>query len=86
MNKDQIREQIIALVRQYGDIATQKPAFEPGTPKELYVVPVPGSYNGVQGMRYCWAPIGDRALAIASSESNAPVMVVENWRARLARK
>jgi CDP-6-deoxy-D-xylo-4-hexulose-3-dehydrase len=30
MNKDQIRMQIIELVKQYGELATRPPAFEPG--------------------------------------------------------
>ncbi len=46
MNKDQIREQIIALVRQYGDIATQKPAFEPGQT----VIPPSGKVIGAREM------------------------------------
>jgi CDP-6-deoxy-D-xylo-4-hexulose-3-dehydrase len=46
MNKDQIREQIIQLVRQYGEITTQRPAFEPGKT----VVPPSGKVIGAREM------------------------------------
>lgn len=46
MNKDQIREQIIALVRQYGEMATQKQAFEPGQS----VIPPSGKVIGGREM------------------------------------
>ena len=46
MNKDQIREQIINLVRQYGNLATERPAFEPGQT----VVPPSGKVIGGREM------------------------------------
>jgi CDP-6-deoxy-D-xylo-4-hexulose-3-dehydrase len=46
MNKDQIREQIIELVRQYGALATQRPQFEPGQT----VVPPSGRVIGAREM------------------------------------
>ena len=61
--------------------------FEAGVPRELYVVPVPGSYTGAEGRRFEWAlaPAGDRIIAVTNPESNAPIMVVDTWRARLTR-
>ncbi|WEY39436.1 lipopolysaccharide biosynthesis protein RfbH [Paraburkholderia sp. SUR17] len=46
MNKDQIREQIIQLVKQYGELATQPRAFEPGQT----VVPPSGKVIGAKEM------------------------------------
>lgn len=46
MNKDQIREQIIRLVQQYGELATQRPAFEPGKT----VIPPSGKVIGAREM------------------------------------
>jgi CDP-4-dehydro-6-deoxyglucose reductase, E1 len=46
MNKDQIREQIIELVRQYGALATQRPQFEPGQ----MAVPPSGRVIGAREM------------------------------------
>jgi Tol biopolymer transport system component len=60
-----------------------QPAFEAGTPKDLYAITVPGSYNGAQGSHFAWALSAGGVVALTSSESNAPVMVIENWRAKL---
>jgi CDP-6-deoxy-D-xylo-4-hexulose-3-dehydrase len=46
MNKDQIREQIISLVRQYGELASTTPVFEPGRS----VVPPSGKVIGAHEM------------------------------------
>ena len=46
MNKDQIREQIIRLVQQYGELATERPAFEPGKT----VIPPSGKVIGAREM------------------------------------
>jgi CDP-6-deoxy-D-xylo-4-hexulose-3-dehydrase len=46
MNKDQIREQIIQLVRQYGELATQPKAFQPGQT----TVPPSGKVIGAREM------------------------------------
>ena len=46
MNKDQIREQIIQLVQQYGTLASQRPAFEPGKT----VIPPSGKVIGAREM------------------------------------
>lgn len=46
MNKDQIREQILQLVRRYGDLATQPPAFESGKT----VIPPSGKVIGAREM------------------------------------
>ncbi|WP_017773062.1 lipopolysaccharide biosynthesis protein RfbH [Paraburkholderia kururiensis] len=46
MNKDQIREQIIQLVKQYGELATQPRTFEPGQT----VVPPSGKVIGAKEM------------------------------------
>jgi CDP-4-dehydro-6-deoxyglucose reductase, E1 len=46
MNKDQIREQIIQLVKQYGELATQRPPFEPGQT----LVPPSGKVIGAREM------------------------------------
>ncbi len=54
MSKEQIREQIIALVRQYGDLATQPKTFEAGAS----VIPPAGKVIGANEM----ALMGDAAL------------------------
>jgi CDP-6-deoxy-D-xylo-4-hexulose-3-dehydrase len=46
MNKDHIREQIIQLVRQYGELATQPKAFQPGQT----TVPPSGKVIGAREM------------------------------------
>ncbi|KUY47711.1 lipopolysaccharide biosynthesis protein RfbH [Burkholderia sp. RF2-non_BP3] len=46
MNTDQIRTQIIELVKQYGELATRRPAFEPGQT----VVPPSGKVIGAREM------------------------------------
>ncbi|HDR9512007.1 lipopolysaccharide biosynthesis protein RfbH [Burkholderia cepacia] len=46
MNKDQIRMQIIELVKQYGELATRRPAFEPGQT----AVPPSGKVIGAREM------------------------------------
>jgi len=46
MNKDHLREQIVELVRQYGSLATQRSAFEPGQT----VVPPSGKVIGAHEM------------------------------------
>ncbi|MDB5799550.1 MAG: CDP-6-deoxy-D-xylo-4-hexulose-3-dehydrase [Rhodocyclales bacterium] len=48
MSKEQIREQIIALVRQYGEIATQPRAFVPGES----VIPPAGKVIGASEMEF----------------------------------
>jgi len=46
MNKDQLREQIIHLVQQYGTLATQQAAFQPGQT----VIPPSGKVIGAREM------------------------------------
>ena len=46
MNKDQLREQIVHLVRQYGEVAGKAPEFEPG----VTVVPPSGKVIGAREM------------------------------------
>ncbi|KUY94665.1 MULTISPECIES: lipopolysaccharide biosynthesis protein RfbH [Burkholderia] len=46
MNTDQIRTQIIELVKQYGELATRRPAFEPGQT----AVPPSGKVIGAREM------------------------------------
>lgn len=46
MNKETIKQQIIQLVRQYGELATQKPEFAPG----VTVVPPSGKVIGAKEM------------------------------------
>ncbi|RQR37806.1 lipopolysaccharide biosynthesis protein RfbH [Burkholderia sp. Bp9142] len=48
MNKDQIRMQIIELVKQYGELATRRPAFEPGQT----AVPPSGKVIGAREMEF----------------------------------
>jgi Tol biopolymer transport system component len=61
--------------------------FQSGEPKETFVAALPGSYTGVPGFFYGYAPAAapDRLIAVLSAESNAPITVVENWRAKLPR-
>ncbi|VVE14725.1 lipopolysaccharide biosynthesis protein RfbH [Pandoraea terrigena] len=48
MNKDQLREEIRQLVRQYGELSTQRPDFEPG----ITVVPPSGKVIGSKELEY----------------------------------
>jgi hypothetical protein len=74
--------------RTVNEVAVQtRSGFEASQPQEKFVVEVPGSYNGTPGLFYTYAPAlaPDRLIAVLTMESNAPITVVENWRAKLPR-